>query len=139
MPASTGMTTNIFTPHPRSNSIHSHIGCKAHFANKCGIFQGKNPAFGFLLRFDYNFMYISVIFILAFKPNNLRGALSMAEVTYPCYWQKKDNRGEWYWIYYAKNGEAIARSSESYKNRDDCTHGITLVKNSKDHKVFFTE
>lgn len=29
----------------------------------------------------------------------------MAQVTYPCYWQKKDESGFWYWIYYAKNGE----------------------------------
>ena len=26
----------------------------------------------------------------------------MADVTYPCYWQKKDQSGGWYWIYYAK-------------------------------------
>ena len=37
----------------------------------------------------------------------------MATVTYPCYWQKKDNGGYWYWIYYASNGKAISRSSES--------------------------
>ncbi|MFC6282878.1 MULTISPECIES: DUF1508 domain-containing protein [Polaromonas] len=38
----------------------------------------------------------------------------MAGDTYPCYSEKKDNSGHWYWIYYASNGEAIARSSESY-------------------------
>lgn len=63
----------------------------------------------------------------------------MAGVTYPCYWQKKDNRGHWYWIYYAKNAEAIARSSESYVNRSDCTHSINIMKNSKDHPIFYTE
>lgn len=63
----------------------------------------------------------------------------MADVTYPCYWQKKDRSGHWYWIYYAKNAEEIARSSESYVNRDDCTHSITLVKNSKDDPVFYTK
>lgn len=26
-------------------------------------------------------------------------------VSYPCYWQKKDNSGYWYWIYYATNGK----------------------------------
>ncbi len=61
----------------------------------------------------------------------------MADVTYPCYWQKKDQSGGWYWIYYAKNGEEIARSSESYVARSDCTHSIDLVKNSKDDKVFY--
>lgn len=63
----------------------------------------------------------------------------MAQVTYPCYWQKKDAKGQWYWIYYAKNGEEIARSSESYMRRDDCYHSITLIKQSKDDSVFYTE
>jgi len=63
----------------------------------------------------------------------------MAEVTYPCYWERKDNSGGWYWVYYASNGEAIARSSESYVKRSDCEHSISLVKNSSAHTVFFTE
>ena len=63
----------------------------------------------------------------------------MAEVTYPCYWQKKDNSKQWYWIYYAKNGEAIARSSESYVNRTDCTHSIQLMKNSSSAEIFYSE
>jgi len=63
----------------------------------------------------------------------------MAEVTYPCYWQKKDNSGHWYWIYYASNGKAIVRSSESYVKRADCEHSIDLVKNSKNDPVFYTE
>ncbi|MDX0840629.1 DUF1508 domain-containing protein [Sinorhizobium medicae] len=63
----------------------------------------------------------------------------MVEVTYPCYWQKKDARGQWYWIYYAKNGEEIARSSESYVNRSDCFHSITLMKGSSGSEVFYTE
>ena len=61
----------------------------------------------------------------------------MVDVKFPCYKQRKDNRGEWYWIYYARNGEAIARSSESYKNRSDCCHSIELVKNSKDDPVYY--
>lgn len=61
----------------------------------------------------------------------------MATVTYPCYWQKKDNRGEWYWIYYAKNAEPIARSTESYKNRADCRHSISLMQGSSNDQVFF--
>ena len=63
----------------------------------------------------------------------------MAQVTYPCYWMKKDNRGEWRWTYYAKNKEEIAVSSESYKNRSDCRHGITLMQDSSDDKVFVSE
>ena len=63
----------------------------------------------------------------------------MAEVTYPCYWEKKDNSGQWYWIYYASNGKAIARSSESYHHRADCEHSIDLVKGSSHDRVFYTE
>jgi uncharacterized protein YegP (UPF0339 family) len=63
----------------------------------------------------------------------------MAQVTYPCYWQKKDNSGDWYWIYYASNAKAISRSSESYRNRSDCEHSITLMKGSSGAAVFYTE
>jgi uncharacterized protein YegP (UPF0339 family) len=63
----------------------------------------------------------------------------MADVTYPCYWQRKDTQGKWYWIYYAKNKEEIARSSESYSNRSDCMHSISLIKASSSDPVFYTE
>ena len=63
----------------------------------------------------------------------------MSDITYPCYIERKDNRGHWYWIYYASNGEAIARSSESYVNRSDCEHSINLVKNSKNDKIWYFE
>ena len=63
----------------------------------------------------------------------------MADITYPCYWEKKDKSGGWYWIYYAANGEPIARSSESYVDRSDCTHSIGLLKASKGDKIFFTK
>ena len=62
----------------------------------------------------------------------------MAE-KYPCYWEKKDKGGYWYWIYYAANGEEIARSSESYVKRSDCFHSIQLVKGSSDDPVYYTE
>lgn len=63
----------------------------------------------------------------------------MASVTYPCFWQKKDSSGFWYWIYYAGNAEAIARSSESYVRRSDCEHSINLLKGSSTAKVFYSE
>lgn len=63
----------------------------------------------------------------------------MATVTYPCYWQKKDAKGQWYWIYYAKNGEEIGRSSESYVRREDCSHSVHLMQASKESKIFYTE
>ncbi len=58
---------------------------------------------------------------------------------YPCYWQKKDNRGQWYWIYYAVNGEEIARSSESYIKRSDCKHSIDLMQKSQNDTVYYSE
>lgn len=63
----------------------------------------------------------------------------MADVTYPCYWERKDNSGYWYWIYYASNGKAISRSSESYVKRSDCEHSIELMKGSSSAKVFYTD
>jgi uncharacterized protein YegP (UPF0339 family) len=63
----------------------------------------------------------------------------MAEVRYPCYWQKKDAGGYWYWIYYAVNGKAIARSSESYVARSDCRHSIDLMMGSNGDAVFYTD
>lgn len=63
----------------------------------------------------------------------------MNQVTYPCYWQKKDQSGNWYWIYYASNAKAIARSSESYTNRSDCTHSISLMKGSSLDAVFYDQ
>lgn len=61
----------------------------------------------------------------------------MVQVTYPCYWEKKDNNGQWYWVYYASNAKAIARSSESYVNRADCDRSIQIVKLSGNSPVFF--
>ena len=61
----------------------------------------------------------------------------MAEESYPCYKERKDNNGHWYWVYYASNGKAIARSSESYVNRSDCYHSVTLVQNSQSDQVYY--
>lgn len=41
----------------------------------------------------------------------------------------KDNAGEWRWRLRAEgNWEIIADSGEGYKDKDDCKHGIQLVK-----------
>ncbi|MGE6384929.1 YegP family protein [Pseudomonas sp. NPDC078416] len=61
----------------------------------------------------------------------------MAQVTYPCYWQKKDSSGQWYWIYYASNGKAIARSSESYVARADCERSVEILQASSTSAVFY--
>lgn len=63
----------------------------------------------------------------------------MTGLTYPCYYMKKDSRGEWRWTYYARNGEAIAVSSEGYKVRADCLHSINLMKASSSDPVYYAE
>ena len=40
----------------------------------------------------------------------------------------KDRGGEWRWKLRASNSRVIADSSEGYKNKQDCVHGIDLVK-----------
>lgn len=40
----------------------------------------------------------------------------------------KDKSGEYRWHLRADNYEIIADSSEGYKNKSDCEHGIALVK-----------
>lgn len=62
----------------------------------------------------------------------------MAE-TNPCYRQKKDKSGHWYWIYYGKNGEAISRSSESYVKKADCEHSIQIMKGSSSSPIYSDE
>jgi uncharacterized protein YegP (UPF0339 family) len=73
------------------------------------------------------------------KASTSRGNIQMANVTYPCYWQKKDTRGQWYWIYYASNGEEIARSSESYVRREDCERSMEIMQSSSSNPVFYSE
>jgi len=43
----------------------------------------------------------------------------------------KDNAGEWRWTLIAANGRKIGDSGEGYKNKQDCLHGIDLVKKAK--------
>lgn len=50
-------------------------------------------------------------------------------LTYPCFWMYSDNRSEWRWVYYAAgNGEEIAVSSESYKNKADCQRSVEIMQ-----------
>ena len=60
-------------------------------------------------------------------------------LTYPCYWLRKDSKGEWYWVYYAKNKEEIGRSSESYKQYDDCFHSVALMKGSSNDPAYYND
>lgn len=40
----------------------------------------------------------------------------------------KDHKGEWRWKFRAANHEDICVSSEGYTRRENCLHGINLVK-----------
>ncbi len=40
----------------------------------------------------------------------------------------EDNKDEWRWRYRADNNEIIAVSSEGYKNKSDCKHGLDIIK-----------
>ena len=56
----------------------------------------------------------------------------MAQAQFEVY---KDKAGEWRWRLRASNGKIIGDSGEGYKNKQDCLHGIELVKK----EVPFTE
>jgi uncharacterized protein YegP (UPF0339 family) len=49
----------------------------------------------------------------------------MAEPRFVVY---KDRAGEWRWNFRASNGKKIADSGEGYHNKQDCLHGIELIK-----------
>jgi len=51
------------------------------------------------------------------------------------YWVYQDVSGEWRWQLRAANQRIIADSGEGYQNRQDCLHGIALVKDSKDAPI----
>jgi uncharacterized protein YegP (UPF0339 family) len=52
----------------------------------------------------------------------------MPERAYPCFYRYRDDGGQYYWLYFARNGEPIARSSESYASAADCDHSIVVMK-----------
>ncbi|CAA2145233.1 MULTISPECIES: DUF1508 domain-containing protein [Methylobacterium] len=47
----------------------------------------------------------------------------------------RDSGGEWRWRLRVTNGNVIADSAEGYARREDCEHGITLVKGSAEASV----
>jgi uncharacterized protein YegP (UPF0339 family) len=46
----------------------------------------------------------------------------------PYFYVYRDSNKEWRWRFRAANKKIIAVSSESYKARSDCEHGIALLK-----------
>ncbi|WP_321343782.1 DUF1508 domain-containing protein [Breoghania sp.] len=63
----------------------------------------------------------------------------MSKRSFPSYRLYKDKAGEWRWSFGASNGNTIAVSSEGYKKRSDCVHGIELMKTSDDVPIFDEE
>ena len=47
----------------------------------------------------------------------------------------RDSGGEWRWRLRVPNGNVIADSAEGYVRREDCEHGIALVRASADATV----
>ena len=43
-------------------------------------------------------------------------------------YKEQGNSQDFRWRFRADNGEIIADSGEGYKDRDDCEHGIELMK-----------
>ena len=48
----------------------------------------------------------------------------------------RDTQNQWRWRYTASNGKIIAVSSESYWNKADCQHSISLIKASANAPVY---
>ena len=42
----------------------------------------------------------------------------------------RDSAGGWRWRLRSQNGNVVADSAEGYVRREDCEHGIALVKGS---------
>ena len=47
----------------------------------------------------------------------------------------RDAKGEWRWRLRARNGEVIADCGEGYVRREDCEHGIALVRQSTEARI----
>lgn len=47
-----------------------------------------------------------------------------------------DTARQWRWRLIAANGRIVADSAESYVNKNDCLHGIALVKGSSAAPVY---
>ena len=47
----------------------------------------------------------------------------------------RDAGGQWRWRLRARNGEIVAESGEGYVRREDCEHGIALVRQSAEARL----
>jgi uncharacterized protein YegP (UPF0339 family) len=47
----------------------------------------------------------------------------------------RDGIGQWRWRLRVQNGNVVADSGEGYARREDCEHGIALVKRSAEASI----
>ena len=82
---------------------------------------GQNPTLH--QNSNYKHLYNSVVLLFGGEKTSIYLEDTMAE--FELY---KDRAGEWRWRFRANNGKIIADSGEGYKNKQDCEHGIELIK-----------
>lgn len=58
-----------------------------------------------------------------------------AEPESMAYWVYEDAGGEWRWQLRAGNNRIVADSGQGYRSKDDCLHGIALVKGATNAPV----
>jgi len=58
---------------------------------------------------------------------------------YPCYWMYKDAKSRYRWTYFAKNGEEIGVSSESYVSKRDCRQSMDIMRASTKSTIYAQE
>ena len=73
------------------------------------------------------------------EPRPANGGNLLSNATYPCYWMRQDITGNWFWIYFSRNRDEIARSSECFERRADCERSIKLIKDSASGPVYCSE
>jgi uncharacterized protein YegP (UPF0339 family) len=52
----------------------------------------------------------------------------MSDTSYPCFLRYQDEDGRYYWLYFASNGEEVARSQRSYSSAQECDHSVVVMK-----------
>ena len=52
----------------------------------------------------------------------------MSGTSYPCFLRYRDGEGRYYWLYFAANGEEVARSKQTYASAQECDHSVVMMK-----------
>jgi uncharacterized protein YegP (UPF0339 family) len=72
------------------------------------------------------------------EDSNLR-EVTLAGLSYPCYFAYRHNASRWRWTYYASTMKIIAIGTESYANKDDCLNAIRIMKGSSGSTIYASE